>query len=545
MTSLRESNLVRLGEGTFDVLVVGGGVNGAVASAALSARGARVALVDRGDFACGTSQESSNLAWGGIKYLEGYEFALVSKLCKARNELLRSYPSAVRETRFFAAHPAGFRRPLWMLSAGTWFYWLVGRLFTQRPRRLSPARMRRDEPLVSTDGCDGGVEYSDACFAENDARFVWGFVRDALDHGCVAANYVSALGAVRGPDGVWTARVRDEVGGPERDVRSRVVVNACGPWADAFNAKLGIGTRHRHVLSKGIHLLVPRITDSGRVLAFFADDGRLFWAIPMGTRTCIGTTDTPVEAPEVGVTDADRRFVIENVNKRLKLERPLAESDIVAERCGVRPLVVENGGAGDRDWMQLSRKHAIEVDPAHGFVTIFGGKLTDCLNVGEELCRELPALGVTPPWPRRRWYGEPPEQTRDEFMHRARLMNLDAQATGESEEPLATRLWRRYGGRAFEIIEEIRADASAAQPLVEGADLVRAELGYLRRHEMIVRLDDLLRRRTRLSQLVRREELAQSQGLREACRALFGDEADARWRECFGADSTARTGSSI
>src|SRR6185369_12269715 len=146
--TLRATNVEKLAATAFDVLVLGGGINGAVAAAALSARGARVALVDRGDFAGVTSQSSSNLAWGGIKYLEGLEFRLVHGLCRARNQLLRSYPASVQEIRFYASHERGFRHGRWKLLLGAWLYWLIGHLFTRRPRLLSVADIEREEPIV-------------------------------------------------------------------------------------------------------------------------------------------------------------------------------------------------------------------------------------------------------------------------------------------------------------------------------------------------------------------------------------------------------------
>src|SRR6187549_2353017 len=122
---LRATNIDSLSRETFDVLILGAGINGAVAAAALAARGARVALIDRGDFAGFTSQQSSNLAWGGIKYMETFEFPLVRKLCVSRNHLIRSYPSTVQEIRFFTAHAKGFRHGLWKLFLGTWLYWFL------------------------------------------------------------------------------------------------------------------------------------------------------------------------------------------------------------------------------------------------------------------------------------------------------------------------------------------------------------------------------------------------------------------------------------
>jgi len=528
--TLREANLEKLSQGLFDVLLVGGGINGAVSAAALSARGARVALVDRGDFASATSQESSNLVWGGIKYLESYELGLVRKLCRARNALLRSYPSSVREVRFFTSHSTTFRWPLWIMVLGSWLYWILGGGFTRRPRLLTRRDIAREEPAVAQEGLDGGFEYSDAYLPDTDARFVWTFVRTALEHGCAAANYVEVLGSRREGE-AWVTAARDVATGRELSIRSRVLVNACGPYADRVNAGAGVRTVHRHVLSKGIHLLVDRVTPSGRVLTFFADDGRLFFAIPMGSRTCIGTTDTPVESPEVQVTAEDRRFVLDNINKRLCLSRPLTEADVVAERCGVRPLVVDAAGAGGRDWMQLSRRHAIEVDAGQRHVTIFGGKLTDCLNVGEEICAEIQDLGVALAQSGRPWFGEDPA-ARQQLLEEARRMGLDSGASPGAD-PIAERLWRRFGAGALPLLAAIRRDPAAAAEVVPGGDVLRCEVEEAARGEMVVRLEDLLRRRTSLALVVRREVLRGSEGLREACRILFGAAADTRWAEYF------------
>ena len=533
MSTLRIANVRRLAHGTFDVLVVGGGINGAVSAACLAARGARVALIDKGDFASFTSQQSSNLAWGGIKYMESLEFALVRKLCKSRNHLIRSYPSTVQEIRFYVVHDRGFRHGLLKLLLGTWLYWLIGSFFTKTPRLLTKRTIAREEPIVDLTRSDGGFEYSDAYLHDNDARFVFNFIRGALNYGCVAANYVESLGAQRDADGVWITRARDNIGGEEITIRARVVVNACGPFVDAMNARVGQKTEHRHVFSKGIHLIVGRLTKSRRVLTFFADDGRLFFVIPMGPRTCIGTTDTRVDSPTTEVTDDDRRFVLDNINKRLSLPAPLTAADVIAERCGVRPLAVSGSGKGTSDWMQLSRKHAIEADRDTRQVSIFGGKLTDCINVGEEVASAVGSFGIDLPYPEARWYGEPPAAIAREFLHQAKLMNLDALASPRSSENLTARLWRRYGAEALGLLEDIRADPAMAEVLIEGAEYLRCEIEQAARREMIVKLDDFLRRRSKIALVISRDELRAAPGLREACRLLFGEEADARFDEYF------------
>ncbi|HMJ11699.1 MAG TPA: FAD-dependent oxidoreductase [Polyangiaceae bacterium] len=534
---LRQTNIEKLKTGNFDVCVIGGGINGAVSAAALSASGVRVALIERKDFAGVTSQQSSNLAWGGIKYLETFELALVRSLCLARNRLIRAYPSTVREISFYMTYPRGFRWPRVFVWLGAWLYWFIGNCFTRTPRLLSARQMASEEPIIDLSSATGGIEYSDAFLHDNDARFVFNFVRRALTNGCIAANYVEVTRAVREGER-WLISVRDVEKGETFVVRSKLIVNAAGPYVEDVNERLGISTRHRHVLSKGVHILVRRLTASYRVLTFFADDGRLFFVIPMGPRTCIGTTDTRVDGPDVSVTEEDRRFVLDNINKRLRLEQPLTEGDIIAERCGVRPLVVsgETKSANSQDWLQLSRKHAIEA--SDGAVCVFGGKLTDCLNVGEEILDEVERAGIRIPYAGQRWYGEPAQSTRDEFFHQAKLMNLDALTSQTSSEPLSARLWRRYGGQAIGLLEHIREDPRDAELLIEHAEYLRCEIEQAASREMITKLDDFLRRRSKIAQVVSHEALRRAAGVREACRILFGAEADRKYDEYFAEHGT-------
>lgn len=541
--TLRDQSLSRLMDPAVDVLdvvVVGGGINGAVAAAAAAARGATVALVDRGDFGGVTSQSSSNLAWGGIKYLETYEFGLVRKLCLSRNHLLAALPCQVKETRFFVAHEKGFRHGLLKLWAGSLFYWFIGNFFTRRPRLLTRADMRRDEPVIDVSRCDGGFEYSDASLPDLDARFVWSFVRSAVQHGAMAANYVESLGATFA-DGLWTVQLRDVRTGRTFAVRSRAIVNAAGPYVDAHNALTSTASKHRHVFSKGIHLIVPSISENGRVLTFFADDGRLFFVIPMGDRTCVGTTDTRMPSPESEVTDDDRNFVLDNINKRLLLKKPLTTADIISERCGVRPLVVSaSGGGQNKDWFQLSRKHVLDTDTARHHVSIYGGKLTDCVNIGEEICAVLPKLGVSLKSPKARWYGEPGDDVKAAFAARAKSLGLgsvevpvvqDDGDHGTAPEPIAARLWRRYGADAAVLLDEIERDPRARQPVLPGSPDLRCEAALAGKVEMATTLEDYLRRRTKLLLTVGRTKLLAMPELRDLCGLLFGDDADRRLAE--------------
>ena len=530
---LRQNNLRLLAEREFDVLVIGGGINGAVSAASLAARGASVALIDRGDFAGQTSQHSSNLVWGGIKYLESYDFALVRKLCRSRNHLIDSYPSTIRKVRFYAAIERGFRKSRFLIYLGALLYWAIGNFFTRRPRLLSRAHIDQDEPVVDTRNVVGGVEYSDAYLVDNDARFVFRFIRDALDHGAIAANYVQLDRTERDATGQWTAHATDVTSGQALKIRARVLINATGPYVDAVNANNRQTTHYHHVFSKGVHLIVDRITDSPRVLTFFADDGRLFFVIPMGPKSCIGTTDTRVEQLPPRVTDEDRAFILDNVNKRLRLPRPLTTADIIAERCGVRPLVVSRQVSQRADWTALSRKHVVEVNAPDRYLSILGGKLTDCVNVGNEVAAIVSDLGVRLPYDDYRWYGEPAKETRELFFHQAHLMRLDNYTAPESSELISSRLWRRYGAAAFGLLEDIQQDPSMAQVLIQGTEYIRCEIHLAARREMITKLDDFLRRRSKIALIARQDTIEQAPGLMEACRILFGDQAQARFDEYF------------
>ncbi|HTE41780.1 MAG TPA: FAD-dependent oxidoreductase [Steroidobacteraceae bacterium] len=526
----------QLTAGAFDALIVGGGINGAISAAALSAQGARVALIDQGDFAGATSQASSNFVWGGIKYMETGEFGLVRNLCLSRNRLLAAYPSSIREIRFFTAIERGFRRSRTTLYAGAWAYWFIGSCFTHRPRWLSVRDIQREAPEIDAAQGFVGLEYSDGFLIDNDARFVFGFIRAALNRGAVIANYVQSCGSKRDANGRWQTVARDVLTGRTMNIDSRLLINACGPSVDTMNALNTIETQNRHVFSKGVHLVVDRIGASEKVLAFFADDGRLFFVIPMGAKSCIGTTDTRVTYLPPRVTEEDRRFILDNINKRLKLPKPLTERDIIAERCGVRPLVVNREAAVDNaaDWTALSRKHALDIDSDRNHVSVFGGKLTDCLNIGEEVVAVARSLGVALPDRTKDWFGEPADVIKREYLERASAMKLDQRADGEL---LSLRLWRRYGSDALSILEAIARDSDMATPLF--ADFIRGELHYAAQREMITKLEDFLRRRSCLALTERVESLASDPGLVEACRILFGDRAKAKLDEYFGNEAQA------
>ena len=533
----RQTQLDKLRSDVFDTFIIGGGINGAVAAAALSAKGASIALIDRADFAQETSSQSSNLVWGGIKYLETREFALVNKLCKSRNELMESFPSTVQEIRFLTTIQKGFRFPPMFVYAGSVLYWLFGRFKTRAPKYLSAKAIKKRAGAVNIENSIGGFEYSDCFLYDNDSRFVFNFVRSAQKNGATTLNYLEALDSNYNGK-IWTTNVKNQLTGETFAVKSKALVNACGPWADQQNRVDNINTQHHHLFSKGVHLTVPKLSDNERVLAFFASDGRLFFVIPMGPVTCVGTTDTQVENPESLVSDDDREFILSNINALLDLDKPLSKEDIIAERCGVRPLAAKPSDE-KADWVALSRKHAIDIDVDRKHLSIFGGKTTDCINVGEEVSAVIADFGIELIDTQSKWFGEPDKKQRKQFLDKAKTIKLDALTPLSSPEPLSRRLWRRYGWDAMPMLDAIQHDASQAELVIEDAEYIRCELNYTAQHEMICELDDFLRRRSKIAMVVHADKIKKSQGLVEACKIFFGDQWQAKLDSYLSAPNTS------
>lgn len=486
----------------FDVAIIGGGINGAVSAARLSASGVKVLLLERGDFACTTSQESSNLVWGGIKYLQSYEFGLVYKLCRSRNQLMRSYPNRIREIGFLASigPTSPFGRVLGLF--GTMAYWVIGGFATKMPKLYLANRASVIEPSFIPGRA--ALEYFDAELPDNDSRFVWDFIATAKRFGAEVCNYSELIQAEF--DGQWSLVAQDAFGSEKIEYRAKSVVNATGPFAAGVSELLGVTPKSKLVLSKGVHLIVPKIHNSDRVLAFWDEEGRMFYVLPMGDRSMIGTTDTRVDSETKEVTAADREFLLRQINQEMNLETPLTESDIISERSGVRPLVAGSAKGDTTDWHKLSRKHVIETASEKRVVTVFGGKLTDCLNVGDEVFAAIKKFQLGSFRAAENWYGEESRDRQQRFEKAARAVFGSSQAA----ELIVSELWRRHGSRALEILELAQTNAELREPIFEGLGVCGAEVTYVLENEQVKTADDLLRRRLPIAMCRSRAEIEQN-----------------------------------
>ena len=512
----RHDNLARLGDGTFDVLVIGGGITGVGVALDAASRGLSVALVERDDFAAGTSSKSSKLVHGGLRYLQNGDVRLVYEALRERQRLLRNAPHLVQVLPFLipvftgsgGVIPRGLARAL---GSAMWMYDLTGGLRIGKLHK----RLRRDAALAHmptlNDRLAWAYLYYDA--QADDARLTLTVARTAaLDYGATVVNHAAVVGVRH--SGGRVDGVLVDAGDAQVEVRARVVVNATGVWADEVRA-LDEGDHPRTIRpAKGIHVTVPweKVrNDIAAVVPVPSDKRSIFvvpWPGPSGTvgeggYTYIGTTDTDydgdVDDPQI--TPEDVAYLLEAMNRSLR--SPLSESDVLGTWAGLRPLVRDANSARTAD---LSRRHRV-VASNSGMITVTGGKLTTYREMAEDTVDAAVAQ-----------LGDRVER-RARRCRTARLPLRGAegwQDVADTDPHLA----RRYGGEARVVQAMVDAEPALGEPLVPGLPYRRAEAVYAARYEMATTLADVLARRTRATLLGRDAVAAAADDVA----ALVGDE---------------------
>jgi glycerol-3-phosphate dehydrogenase len=488
-----------LRERTFDVLVVGGGIYGAWTAYDAALRGLSVALVERDDWASGTSSASSKLIHGGLRYLEHYDFALVRDALAERRRLHRLAPHLVRPLGFVMPVWKGPRASMFMLSAGLTLYdWLGGR---GQPvgwhKRFSARTLLKHFPYVDPERLLGGFWYGDC--QEDDARVTLTVVAAAQDAGAIVANRLAAESLIEDAGRVVGARVHDRLADERFELRARVVVNAAGPWAPQL---LGANApRVRRV--KGIHVVVPAIPGCDEAFLLTANDGRVFFVIPWYGRTLIGTTEQEIEDPDrAHATDDEVRYLLAGVRNGLP-GLPWTEDDVIARFAGVRTLQAE-----DAENLAAVTREFVVLEPQPGVVMPLGGKFTTArCDAAEITDRVQQALGaaITPSRTARRPLpGAPPPEENFERWQAAMIPLLKQRGLDET---CAQALTLRHGTRIGRIAELIHEEPRWAARLGSATTLVVAEAILAVRDEMAFSLEDVFRRRLPLALLERLEGL--------------------------------------
>ena len=529
----RREALDEMARAPLDVLVIGGGITGAGVALDAAARGYRVGLIERGDFAGGTSSRSTKLVHGGIRYLPELDVPLVREALLERGRLLRNAPHLVHPLAFVLPLYASSRHPVGLpiappggiglgliLDAGLTLYdVLAGRENVARHRRLSAAETTKRAPCLVPDGLKTGFLYYDA--QTDDARLTLTVLRTAAARGALLANYCEAADFLR--DGGRTVGVvaRDTLGqggegGDEadgetqtREIRARHVVNAAGVWSEQVERLAGETPQLRVQPSKGTHLVFAKelfgLGDEAIVLPETADR-RIIFIVPWLSRALVGTTDDATDnlRPPVATSD-EIDYLLAHLNRFTR--RPVTREDILATYAGYRPLLRLQKG---RTPARLSRTHAI-VEGDDGLLTLSGGKLTTYRRMAEELLDRIDAREGRQPNPQlpslagkgrqgveRRHPtlalplagAEGWERACAGIQERAAALGLE----GDVVEHLCA-----YGTDAAALLEMVAGDAALGERLVDDLPYIAAEVVWACRAELALTLEDALARRTRIA----------------------------------------------
>ncbi len=518
----RQSGLSRLGSDTFDVLVIGGGITGSGVALDAAARGLSTALVERDDFASGTSSKSSKLIHGGLRYLQQGDIRLVYEALRERKRLHRNASHLVHVLPFMipilSKNSVVSKKIARALGSAMWMYdltggWRIGKLH----KRLSADEAFAHIPTMSRERFSSAYLYYDA--EADDARLCIAVLRTAVQHGAVLANACSVVAIATDPDGIKMVTLVDKYTGDRIVARARVVVNASGVWADDVR-ELDEGV-HPHTLrpAKGVHLTVSwdKVRNDIAVVIPVPGDKRSLFVIPWvsngdGTYkyTYIGTTDTdfkgPVDDPQCTKDDID--YVLRALNAAVNTE--VTQVDVTAVWSGLRPLVQTSTGQAIKGrTADLSRRHRVTTSTT-GVVTVTGGKLTTYREMAQDTVDAVvEVLGS-----RRRCTTQ-----------RLSLRGSGRFSPTKNASDLVRHVEGRYGSDAAQIYSLINSEPSLAEALIDGLPYVKAEAIFAVTHEMATSLDDVLSRRTRCRLFDRRATIAQAGDVAALIAPLLGWDA--------------------
>lgn len=495
----RNHNLNRLEAEEFDFLIIGGGITGAGVAWDASSRGYKVALVEKHDFAHGTSSRSSKLVHGGLRYLENYEFNLVFEALSERSYLLQSAPHLVRPLPFYMPVYEDSPHSSYLLSAGMWFYDMLS-LFRAPAlhQRISAGSSVRLIPGIKRDGLRCTFKYFDASMWDD--ALVLDVLVKAHELGACISSRTTAVESIQNREGVITKmKVKDELSGKEHTVRFKRLIVCSGAWTDDVGKMIGgPGWKPWLAPSRGVHLVFDwkRFPVPGAVTMQIAD-GRIAFAIPrhdfgQGV-TIVGTTDGPCSLPPDRVEDesqaiaSDRAYLLDLLSQYFPALK-LVDSDVLSHYIGIRPLVNPNRGnegGGAKNLQKVSREHTIDHGPG-GSVVVAGGKYTTFRKMAEEIVNF-----ATDDWD----YREPQTETvlfepaMPTKIQRAREV---ARAKGYV---IPEKLFERYGADALHIYEIYEAECDRSGPDPDGFPCLEAQLRYAVRHQMVLTVEDFVRRR--------------------------------------------------
>lgn len=488
-------------QGSFDLLVVGGGINGAGIARDAARRGLRVALLEMRDLAWGTSSRSSKLVHGGLRYLELYEFSLVFEAVRERRILQEIAPHLVRPLGFLFPIYKQSRHNLLTMRAGMMLYDGLSLFSSPKLHRvLRPGQVAEVAPGLKQEDLKGSPLYYDC--ATDDARLTLESAIDAADHDAVVVTGARVVGFIRSEEGhVIGARVEDTNTGEEREVHAASVVNAAGPWAEKIAALSGTESKAKLRPTKGVHITVSseRLPLEHAVVCFHPRDERVLFLLPWGDQAYIGTTDTDYDADpaDVAADAEDVAYLLEAANAYYP-ECKLSTEDVFSTWAGLRPLVMPVTSRDDVAESAVSREHQV-ITGNDGVITIAGGKLTTYRLMSAEVVdaavRQLNQRGAevtvrtcdTERVPLPGGVGEVPTPEV--------LIELSG---GLLSQESAALLVHTYGSRAKGVAHLIQQSPDLAVPLSPERPEIRAQVDWAVKEELANEVADVLVRRTQV-----------------------------------------------
>ena len=499
-------NLAAFSRTTFDLVVIGGGINGAATAREAALRGLKVALVDARDFAGATSSRSSKLIHGGLRYLEQFEFRLVHEARRERRLLRKLAPHLAWPVPFLVPIYHGDPYSPLKLRLGLSIYDLLGNLgAADRHQSLSTEALLRRIPTLQADGLRAGALYHDSL--TDDARLTVENIVDAAAHGAVIANYAEILGftlntrKANGSPVVATAELEDRQTGKRYEISSRFWVNATGPWVDPVRALLpGYDGSKTVRLTKGTHIVIPPVAGDFAMFAAILPGKRIFVMMPWHRHALLGTTDTDYDADpgQVRPDREDVEYLLAALNRVLR--KPLVTSDVIGSFAGLRALAIQPGASPSEN----TREYRFHQDPwADNLITICGGKLTTSRSLAEKLVDQVvtslpgssPAAWTTHPTRK----APLPGGHTDDFETYSKDAAADAVRLFDIPRAAAERIVQTYGTRWQQVLELIRADRRLADPLPGSEECLGAEVAFAIENEMALEVDDFLLRRSGLN----------------------------------------------
>ncbi len=487
-----QNAIMALSGESFDVLVIGGGVNGVGAALDAASRGLKVALIESQDIAAGTSSRSSKLIHGGLRYLQQYDFKLVREALHERELLVSTLcPHLVKPVGFLFPLTEKFKERTYV-GAGLALYDALRGFQRVMPwhKHLSQKQINEIAPSLRPDIIMGAIKYFDA--QVDDARHTLSVARTAARHGAVIATRVSAESLIRNGKRVVGVNARDLISGEMLAIKATVTVMCAGVWSDELHANFDLKPGYNVTMSKGVHIVLPGSaikSDAGIILKTPVS---VLFIIPWADKWIVGTTDTPYtgDRAEPFANREDVQYIVDQANRVLTPQIKIEE--IIGVYAGLRPLVANNKGSVTT---KLSREHTVD-RPAPGFVSIAGGKYTtyrimgrDVIDLAVNELRKLSPESVTEKLP---LIGA------DGYFALVQQVERIADESGLDSQTV-THLLNRYGSLISEILDLIKADASLAKKLDADLPYLKAEIYYAVSHEGARSVDDVISRRTRIT----------------------------------------------